>query len=502
MLEHYKKSQLNVFNQFIIIDKEKIVIQNESLLFKDAIGKQINAVHPFFETVNFLSIKKNEEFYFKCVNINLKNQHHIIDITIKTFEKDTNSLIIIDDLTQHYNNLQKTTQIRNENLINSQLLKYKNQILKEKELFKNQFIRNFSHEIKIPVNSINRMCLLLENSNLSQNQLYTLNVITNINNQLKHILNDILDISKIETGYFKIRTSTFNICNIIGHIESMAKQKCLDKQLKFVSKIDKNCPNFIEGDQFRLTQILTNLIENAIKFTDSGTVKLEVIVKSKTENMVILNFKISDTGIGIEKKELDAIFNGFYQLKNNSIKYPGIGLGLAIVKYLLVALKGNITVESKLKEGSLFTIALPYKISKNQIPDKKLIREKKQSINARKILIADPFSKAKTEIETILNKKEYILNFVESGDEVIESLYRSNYDALIMNTKLPKMDGIETIRYIRLSEETSFKDIPVIMVSENAIDEKEVCIKNKANTFIKKPYSKDLLIEKIKSIIT
>ncbi len=503
MLNSYINPHVNTINQFIVINEKGNVIENESPFFKDAIGKPIKTLHPFFENIDFIPKKETQELNFKCVNIFLDDVRYVIDITIKTFEKDTNSLVIIDDLTKHYNNLQKVTQIRNETIINSQLLKYKNHILQEKERFKNRFIRSFSHEIRIPINSINRMCLLLKNTNLSQNQRYNLNVVTNINDQLKHIINDILDISRIETGYFEINTSSFNIYEAIDHINAISKQKCIEKGLNFICKVDESCPLFIDGDQYRLTQILTNLTENAIKFTTSGTIKLEVIVKNKAKNTIELDFKINDTGVGIDKKKLNAIFNGFYQIKNTKIKdNKGIGLGLSIVKHLADALKGTITVDSELKKGTSFTVGLPFAISEKQTLDEKIIEERKQLENAFKILVADPFSKAEIELESIFNQKKYNLNFVESGDAVIESLYRKKYDAVIMNLKLPKMDGLDTVRYIRLSEDADFKDIPVIMVSTNNDEEEErKCIQNRANAYISKPYEKKVLTKKINTLI-
>lgn len=502
MLNSYIDPHINIINQFIIIDKKGIVIENESPFFGKTIGKSIKTLHPFFESINIPSKNEKQEFNFKCINIIFNDKSFVIDITIKTFKNDENSLIIIDDLTNHYNSFQKVAQIRNESIINTQLLNYKNHILQEKERFKNRFIRSFSHEIRIPINAMNRMCLLLKNTNLSQTQRYNLNVVNNINDQLKNIINDILDISRIETGYFEIQTIPFNIHDAINHINTISKQKCIEKGLDFICEIDKTCPTFLDGDQYRLTQILTNLTGNAIKFTTSGTIKLEVIVKNKTKNNIQLDFKISDTGIGIKKQELNTIFEGFYQIKEEKIKNRGIGLGLSIVKHLSSALEGTITVNSEIKKGTIFTISLPYLISKNQTLDKKVLEEKKQLENALKILVADPFSKAEKELEAIFSQKKYILNFVESGDAVIENLYRTKYDAVIMNVKLPKTDGLDTVRYIRLSEDADFKDIPVIMVSTNNNDDDErKSMHNKASAYISKPYEKNKLMKKINILI-
>jgi len=505
MLNSYINSQTHIINQFIVIDKDGNVVENESLFFEQSktIGKSIKTLHPFFESIDIPEKNKDQEFYFKCVNIIFNKTRHIIDITIKAFKNDDNSLVIIDDLTSHYTNLEEVTQLRNETVINAQLLKYKNHILQEKERFKNRFIRSFSHEIRIPINTINRMCMRLANTNLSQTQHYNLNVVNNINDQIKHIINDILDISRIETGYFELQNTPFNVYDAIEHITALAKQKCFEKNLDFKYNIDKSCPYFLDGDQYRVTQILNNLIENAIKFTNEGSITLDVNVKNKTKNNLSLNFKITDTGIGIKKQELSSIFNGFYQIQNSkTIKDKGIGLGLSIVKHLTRALEGTITVESEVKKGTTFTVTLPYTISENQTIDKQALEEKKQLENALKILVADPFSKAKTELESIFNQKNYNLSFVESGDAVIESLYRSKYDAVIMNLKLPKMDGLDTVRYIRLSEDADFRDIPVIIVSANKNEEEErKCLKNKANAYLGKPYDKSILTKKINAIL-
>jgi len=501
-MQYLLKKTLNVINQFIVIDNQGIVIENESPYFGKIIGKSLKTIHPFFENIEFFSKNIDQELIFKCINIIANHESYILDITLKTFKNDDNSLVIIDDLTRHYDNLQKVTQLRNETIINGELIAYKNHLLLEKETFKNRFIRSFSHEIRIPINTMNRMGLCLKNTNLSQVQRYNLNVVNNINDQLKHIINDILDISRIETGNFETQNKDFNIYDTIAYINNIAKQKCIEKRLEFIISMDKSCPTFINGDSYRLIQILTNLIENAVKFTSKGTIKLEVLVHRKVKQNIQLDFHIYDTGIGISPEDLKIIFKSFYQINNQQIKNNGVGLGLSIVQHLLKALNGTVTIKSVLKRGTKVTVSLPYLISNNQIPKKEKNQENKYDKNTISLLIADPFSKAETTLKNLLKDQNYSLNFVESGDAIIESLLRKKYDVVIMNLKLPKMDGIDTVRYIRYCEDTSFKDIPVILVSnkKNKIEQK-LCLKNNANVYLGKPYVKKTLLIKINDLI-
>jgi len=414
MLENYTSITSNVVNQFILINENGLIIENDSIVFKDVIKKHIQELHPFFEIIPQLIIKKDETTLFKCVNINYNNTDYIVDVTLKIFKEDENALLIIDDLTRHYNNHQSVAQVRNESVINSQILSFKNQLLEKKEAFKNNFLTNFSHELRMPISHINDICEFIEDTELTQTQRYNLGIIKDTNSQLQYIINDILDISRIETG-------------------------------------PKDCVQFFDGDEYRLKQILNNLIINAIKFTIDGGIKLKVSCTKKAKDLATLTFEVKDTGVGIEKDKLDSIFTSFYQIANKASN-KGTGLGLAITKQLVSALNGTIDVKSTLQ---------------NHLSNK------------------------------------YNVYFVTTGDSVIESLYRINYDLILLNVKLPTMDGIDTLRYIRFSENTTFEDIPIIMVSHEFNEkQKDYCLSQKANDYMNKPYKKDELLSKIETVLT
>jgi len=463
MLENYTSITSNVVNQFILINENGLIIENDSIVFKDVIKKHIQELHPFFEIIPQLIIKKDETTLFKCVNINYNNTDYIVDVTLKIFKEDENALLIIDDLTRHYNNHQSVAQVRNESVINSQILSFKNQLLEKKEAFKNNFLTNFSHELRMPISHINDICEFIEDTELTQTQRYNLGIIKDTNSQLQYIINDILDISRIETGRFATQVNRFDLFSLLENANTIYSQKSQEKGLEFSYSAAKDCVQFFDGDEYRLKQILNNLIINAIKFTIDGGIKLKVSCTKKAKDLATLTFEVKDTGVGIEKDKLDSIFTSFYQIANKASN-KGTGLGLAITKQLVSALNGTIDVKSTPNKGTSFIVTIDYGISENQTSDKKADTSK--NLDLPKLLIADASVELHKELQNHLSNK-YNVYFVTTGDSVIESLYRINYDLILLNVKLPTMDGIDTLRYIRFSENTTFEDIPIIMVSHD-----------------------------------
>lgn len=500
MIKDYNTSYSNSINQIIVINNTGNVIDSDTIIFNITKGEHISALHPFFETLTPLLSNKDTTHNFSCVNINIKQKHYIIDVSLKTFKNDNNALIIIHDLTKQYTAYQKVAQIRNETKIQAEVLTYKNELLQKKEDFKNNFIANFSHEIKMPINTISGSTFLLESSDLTQSQHYNLKVIKNTNEKLKYMINDILDLSKIETGYFSIVESELNLIDELQTIIDIYTKKCEYKGLVLETEIDKNCPKYIISDKFRLAQISSNLIGNAIKFTNSGTISLQIKLLSKNNHTAELAFIVKDTGIGIEEDKMDFIFNSFYQI-NNKQANKGAGLGLSIVKRLVEALKGTIKVSSKLGEGTTFTVTLPLKISQNHVNETiEQIPNHKKTYDYR-ILVGETIKKDQIAISKILNSSGiYDCVIVDNGDDVINQLHRSKFDIVLINLRLPKMDGYDVTRYARFSEFSQFSKIPIIAITDKPNAKEEAgCIEKQMNGYIGKPFDDKKILQIIKS---
>ncbi len=502
MLSAYDKTYSRFVNQMILIDQKGEIIDNDCNIFESINGKQIDTIHPFFESLAPLIDREDKEYDFSCVNLNVEGKNHIVDLSFKTFEDDDNALITIHDLTSQYSKYQTVAQLRNNAKVQSEIFSYENELITKKEAFKDNFITNFSHEIRTPINTIGGTAEFLENSNLSQTQLYSLKVIKSTNEKLKYMVNDILDLSKIESGYLSIIENEINLMDELQTIADIYTKKCELKGLTLDCEIDENCPKYLISDKFRLAQVSGNLIGNAIKFTNTGTVTLKVRVVEKNTKMTTLEFLVSDTGIGIEKDKIDSIFDSFYQI-NNKQANKGAGLGLAIVKRIVEALNGEISVSSTTGKGSTFKIVFPFKISQNRTMETISIQQEKVKDYEHRVLIGETIKKDQVEISKTLNSAgKYYTVIVDNGDDIINQLHRSRFDIILLNLKLPTMDGFDVTRYIRFSELPHLNDIPIIALSGNPSEKEEAyCMKRRMNDYISKPYDKDVLLEKMKNIL-
>jgi signal transduction histidine kinase/CheY-like chemotaxis protein len=502
MLNQYSTTYRDSVSQIIVINKAGTILDNDTTIFNAINGTHISVLHPFFETITALLTNDNTTHKFNCVNLNINSRNYIVDLSLKTFKEDDNSVLILSDLTKQYNAYQKVAQLRNESEIQSEILAHKNELLKKKEVFKNNFIANFSHEIRMPINTISGSTILLESSNLSQSQLYNLKVIQSTNEKLKYMINDILDLSKIETGFLSILENEINLIDELQTIIDIYAKKCEYKGLTLETEIDRKCPKYVISDKFRLAQVSGNLIGNAIKFTNSGSVSLKVKVISKTKKIAKLEFTVEDTGIGIEKDKIDFIFDSFYQI-NNKQANKGAGLGLAIVKRLAEALGGTINVTSELDKGSIFTVVLPFKIAQNQVKDSISLQSKTKKTYDYRVLVGETIKKDQIAISKLLNNSGiYDCVIVDNGDDVINQLHKSKFDIVLLNLRLPKMDGFDIARYIRFSEFIQFSEIPIIAMTDRPNKKEEAnCLEKQMNGYIGKPFTDTTVLDVIKNSI-
>ncbi|WP_443937803.1 response regulator [Pedobacter sp. MW01-1-1] len=394
-------------------------------------------------------------------------------------------------------------QIKEKNrqleLIQRELIKAKEEAEQGKRA-KENFLANMSHEIRTPINGIIGLVHLLEKSNLDDAQKEIVNLLTISSDSLLGVINDILDISKIEAGKFKIHFAEMDIKLLIENAINLLKIRAIEKNIQLLTDIDPELPDIIVADSLRLNQILLNLLSNAIKFTSVGSVTLAAKVKNKKSNNVQIEFSVIDTGIGISQENLSKIFDSFEQAEDQSVMhYGGTGLGLSIVKKLTELKGGMLNVVSEEGKGSTFTFTRWYEFVK----DKKIEQTHSEehlltSLKGYKVLIAEDNQINKFLIVKILTRWDVETTVVENGQEALDILKENDFHLILMDTYMPVMNGLEAIKKIRLGHIPGKEQIPIITFSAGVLDkDKETALMAGANDVVGKPFKVNTLHQKI-----
>lgn len=380
----------------------------------------------------------------------------------------------------------------------AEVVKQKNRA-EESEKFKQRFLANMSHEIRTPMNAVLGMTNLVLETHLSKKQKKYLEAINKSSENLLVIINDILDLSKLEAGKMELERIPFNIEDSIVQIKDTLRFYAEEKGLQLVTIINDDVPKFLMGDPSRLNQILINLTGNAIKFTEEGTVK--IIVEKDKENKGSIKFRIIDSGIGIPKEKLSLLFQSFQQVDSStSRKYGGTGLGLTISKTLVELQGGKISMKSEYGKGSEFYFFIPYELATEEsfkvLEDSKMTD--KASLDGIKILVAEDYEYNQIVLRDTL---EYLINNVkidiaENGKEAIDMLDENDYDLILMDIHMPEMNGIDACKFIRNKMDDTKKYIPIIAMTANVLSNDIVATKEAGmNEFVPKPFKREELLQ-------
>ena len=487
-----KESLIDFSGEFIAICNEHFEFE-----FLNKVGYSLLAIIKEDINKQFIEfIKEKDVFKNEVISKVLQKKGWIGELTIQTRSRVFPSMckimpirpshtlanggyyIILRDITESKEAIKKVLDSKNK--------------AENNMIVRQQFLAKSSHEIRTSMSAIVGLSNLLIDEGLKGNQLEFANAIKLSADNLMVIINDILDISKIESGKLTVEKTRFDFKKLMLGVKSIFQHKIESAGVKFKYTIDARIPQFIIGDPTRLNQILLNLLSNSEKFTEQGEISLTARLISKKNQKLKLQFEVKDTGIGIAGKNLEKIFQEFTQESDNTTRlYGGSGLGLAIVKQLVRLQKGEIWVESSKNKGSSFFIEIEYHTANTN----KTKREfKADRLKSASIIMAEDYPMNRLLAKNLFKKWGLNLKIVNNGKELLLALDNHQYDVILMDVQMPEMGGIEATENLR---KKGIKTPVIAITGLSFKDEQLLCKKAGMNDFLTKPFEEDDLKQKL-----
>ena len=366
---------------------------------------------------------------------------------------------------------------------------------------KQQFLSNMSHEIRTPMNAIIGFTKVVLKTELSAKQKEYLSAIKLSGDALIVLINDILDLAKVDAGKMTFEKTPFKMASSIASMLHLFETKIQERNLELVKEYDNKIPEVLVGDPVRLHQIILNLVSNAVKFTNNGKITVSVRqLPDEVEEKATIEFSVSDTGIGIPENKIERIFENFQQASSGTSRlYGGTGLGLAIVKQLVEAQNGSIRVKSKIDEGSTFSFVLSFEKTKAEAELEMGIVELDTEIKNIKVLVVEDIALNQLLMKTLLDDFGFERDIAANGRIAIEKLQTKSYDIILMDLQMPEMNGFEATEYIRNKMNSK---IPIIALTADVTTvDLAKCKAVGMNDYIAKPIDEKLLYSKIAGLV-
>ena len=365
---------------------------------------------------------------------------------------------------------------------------------------KQQFLSNMSHEIRTPMNAIIGFTKVLLKSEVDTKQKEYLNAIKMSGDALTVLINDILDLAKVDAGKMVFEQTPFKMDASISAMIHLFETKINEKNIALKRQYDDKIPKVLIGDPVRLHQIVLNLVSNAVKFTSKGEITISVRLLNENEEKVTVEFSVTDTGIGIPEDRLDHIFENFQQASSETARlYGGTGLGLAISKQLVESQGGSISVKSKLEEGSVFSFILPFQKTNAELELENIMNTLNTKVQNIKVLVVEDITLNQLLMKTLLDDFGFEHDIADDGKIAIEKLQSKSYDIILMDLHMPGMNGFEATDYIRNKMNSQ---IPIIALTADVTTaDLKKCTDIGMNDYISKPLDEKLLYKKIMELL-
>lgn len=365
---------------------------------------------------------------------------------------------------------------------------------------KQQFLSNMSHEIRTPMNAIIGFTKVLLKTNLSDKQQEYLSAIKTSGEALIVLINDILDLAKVDAGKISFEQTKFKMDLSVAAMLHLFEPKIREKNLVLTKEYDKRIPAVLIGDPVRLHQIILNLMSNAVKFTSEGGIFVSIKLLSETEDNVVIEFAVKDTGIGIAQSKIKTIFENFQQATSETSRiFGGTGLGLAISKKLVESQGGSIHVKSELGKGSTFSFILKFTKTKELVDMESVTIDFDSSIKKVKVLVVEDIALNQLLMKTILEEFGFECDIAINGKIAIEKLLSESYDLVLMDLQMPVMNGFEATDYIR---NTMHNSVPIVALTADVTTvDLEKCKAVGMDDYISKPVDEKILFNKIMLLV-
>jgi len=487
----------NKFCELSKYSREELVGQNHRIIN--------SGFHPkdFFNGL-WTTISKGDEWRGEVKNKAKDGTYYWVDTVVFPLRDKDEKIIQYLSLRAPIDDRKKTEQEREEHI--KELDKAKEKAISAVEIAegalksKQQFLANMSHEIRTPMTAIVGFTKVLLKSDLSEKQKEYLQAVKTSGDALIVLINDILDLAKVDAGKIIFEQTPFKMESSISTILKLFDLKIQEKNLELVKEYDSKIPEVLIGDAVRLHQILLNLLSNALKFTTKGKITVAVHLLNEDKQKATIEFAITDTGIGIEEKHLNTIFDRFQQATSSTARiFGGTGLGLAICKQLVEKQGGIISVKSKVNEGSNFSFTLSFQKTneKTEEENKEVVLD--NEIKDIKVLVVEDVKLNQLLMRIILDDFKFKHDIAENGKIAVEKMQTGTYDIILMDLQMPEMDGYEATEQIRKKINSK---IPIIaLTADVTADDVEKCKAVGMNDYISKPLDERILYSKIVSLL-